>query len=673
MQIKTEFPHKIQEIENCWIPLVDGSRLAARIWLPVTATDHPVPAILEYLPYRKNDFTAQRDAIHHPYFAGHGYAAVRVDMRGCGDSDGILYDEYLLQEQDDGLEVLAWIANQPWCTGDVGMIGISWGGFNGLQIAARRPPELKAIITLCSTDDRFADDVHYMGGCILASDMLNWASIMLAYNARPPDPRFVGERWREMWLERMEETPPFVEAWLKHQRRNEYWQHGSVCENYDDISCPVYAVGGWADGYSNVVFRLLDGLSGPRKGLIGPWAHLYPETAVPHPQIGFLQECLRWWDKWLKGKETGIMDEPMLRVWMQDSVPPQTHYESRAGRWVAESSWPTPTISAQTYFLNDDMLDFEPSESREQTILGKQTTGLDAGVWWSSGLPGDMASDQQLEDSQSLCFTSAPLTKPVEILGFPEVRLTLAVDRPLALLAIRLCDVAPDGASTLISRGLLNLTHRESHENPTLLQMKRPYEITIRLNGIAHSLPVGHRWRIALSPTYWPHAWPSPESVTLTLFTGEASKLILPVRPPRTEDVDLTPFAAPEISAPLAVETRREASRERVIERDLIGDEVRLVDKVDNGRFHLINADIEYEAVAKNCFTIVENAPLSATVRCDRMIEIGRSAGQIRIETSSEMSSDATTFYVTNSLTAFEDESQVFAKTWRCEIPRDFQ
>jgi uncharacterized protein len=322
MRIKTDFPHSIRVIEHAWIGLSDGCKLAARIWLPDDAEAHPVPAILEYLPYRKNDGTAARDAIRHPYFAGHGYASIRVDMRGSGDSDGILYDEYLPQEQDDALEVLAWIVAQPWCSGAVGILGISWGGFNGLQIAARRPPELKAVISLCSTDDRYADDVHYMGGCLLSADMLPWASTMLAFNARPPDPQVVGEEWRATWLNRLERTPPFIEAWLRHQRRDDFWKHGSVCENYGAITCPVYAVGGWADGYTNAVPRLLAGLPGPRKGLIGPWAHGYPEVAQPGPQIGFAQECLRWWDHWLKGVDTGIMDEPMLRVWMQESVPP---------------------------------------------------------------------------------------------------------------------------------------------------------------------------------------------------------------------------------------------------------------------------------------------------------------------------------------------------------------
>ncbi len=337
MRIVTHFPHEIVELENEWIVLADGTRLAARIWMPREARERPVPALLEYLPYRKNDGTAVRDSIRHPYLAGHGYAAVRVDMRGSGDSDGILLDEYLPQEQADALEILEWIAAQSWCTGKIGMFGKSWGGFNALQIAAHRPPALKAIITIASTDDRYADDVHYMGGCLLAYDMLPWASIMLTANATPPDPRWVGERWREMWLRRIEETPAYIESWMTHQRRSDYWKQGSVCEDWGAIDIPVYAVGGWADGYTNAIPRLLAGLRGPRKGLIGPWAHNFPEEGVPGPAIGFLQESLRWWDTWLKGIDTGIMDEPMLASWLQEAIP-----RGRFTRIGAAAGWRIP-------------------------------------------------------------------------------------------------------------------------------------------------------------------------------------------------------------------------------------------------------------------------------------------------------------------------------------------
>ncbi len=357
MKIRTEFPRPIRVIDTAWIKLSDSTRIAARVWLPVDAETDPVPAIVEYLPYRKNDATAARDAEMHPYFAGFGYAAIRIDMRGSGDSDGIMYDEYLKQEQDDALEAFKWIAAQSWCTGKIGIIGKSWGGFNGLQIAARRPPELKAVVTVASTDDRYGDDVHYIGGCLLPEG-ISWAAVMLAYNARPPDPARVGERWREMWFKRMDETPPFIEAWVTHQRRDAFWRHGSICDSFADVECPVYAVGGWTDGYTSPVLRMLDGLAGPRKGLIGPWGHLYPQDGVPGPAIGFLQECIRWWDHWLKDTDTGIMDEPMLRLWTQDSTPPAVYYAQRPGRWVSEATWPSHARpAAQAHALGPHALE----------------------------------------------------------------------------------------------------------------------------------------------------------------------------------------------------------------------------------------------------------------------------------------------------------------------------
>src|SRR5689334_23358442 len=313
----------MRRVDHTWIPLAGGTRLAARLWLP--DSEEPVPAILEYLPYRKGDAFAARDNRHHAYFAEHGYAGVRVDIRGSGDSDGLLEDEYLPIEQDDALEVIAWLADQPWCSGSVGMIGISWGGFNGLQVAARRPPALKAVVSMCSTDDRYADDVHYVGGCVLGTDMLPWAATMLTLCAMPPDPAAVGEGWRATWLERLDRAVPMVGAWLAHQRRDAYWKHGSVCEDYGAIMAPVLAVGGWADGYANAVPRLLEGLPGPCRGLIGPWSHMFPQDGEPGPTIGFLQECLRWFDQHLKGIDTGTMDEPKLLVWMQDVVPPAGH------------------------------------------------------------------------------------------------------------------------------------------------------------------------------------------------------------------------------------------------------------------------------------------------------------------------------------------------------------
>jgi putative CocE/NonD family hydrolase len=662
MRIRTDFPRRVREIEHTWIPLADGTRLAARIWLPEDAEDDPVPAILEYLPYRKNDGTVVRDAQRQPYLAGFGYAAVRVDIRGTGESDGILEDEYLPQEQDDALEVIAWLAEQPWCTGAVGMWGISWGGFNSLQVAARRPPALKAIVTLCSTDDRYADDVHYRGGCVLALDMVHWASSMLTWTARPPDPRLLGEGWRETWLDRLERTPPYIEPWLRHQRRDGYWTHGSVCEDFAAIECPVYAVGGFADGYTNAVPRLLAGLSVPRKGLVGPWAHAFPDDAVPGPSIGFLQECVRWFDHWLKGIENGVMDEPMLRVWMQDSVEPRPSYDVRPGRWVAESAWPAPEIEVRPWQL--------PGEE-ELTIRGVQSAGTEAGAWTAEGQSADLAPDQRPDDAVSLVFDSEPLAEALELLGFPEVTLALASDRPDALVAVRLCDVFPDGTSALVTRGLLNLTHRESHEGPTPLEPGKRYEIRVPLDFIAYSLPVGHRLRVAVSPTYWPWAWPSPEPVTLSVFP-EGSHLALPLRTPRPEDEELPAFAEPEHSAPLEVESVAAGPEGRVLKRNLATGLVeQIFDWNLGGTQRVVPIDLVSEDTSHTVYSIVEGDPLSAAVRFHATSGMARGDWRTRAEVTSTMTGDAESFHVTTVLEAYEGGTRVFARTWAFRFPRD--
>ena len=672
-KVLTAFPRPVKLIENFWIPLADGVRLAARAWMPEDAEQNPVPAILEYLPYRKNDGTAIRDRVIHEYFAGHGYASVRVDMRGSGDSDGLLLDEYLPQEQLDAVEVIAWIARQPWCTGKVGMMGISWGGFNSLQIAAHRPPALKAIITVCSTDDRYTDDCHYMGGCVLGSDMLNWASIMFSYNGLPPDPQVVGKRWREMWFERLENTPPFIESWLSHQERDEFWKQGSVDEDYSAINCAVYAIGGWVDPYTNAVPRLLRSLTAPRKGLIGPWAHSYPHTAVPHPAIGFLQESLRWWDYWLKGIDTGIMQEPMLRAWMPEAVPPRPFETEWPGRWIAEAAWPPAHNATEDYYFGDGDMGETPGPRREATLLGAQINGATAGVWCPYGNKFGLPVDQRADDALSLCFTSAPLDNAAEILGFPEVRLNLCVDRPNALLAVRLCDVAADGASRLVSWGLLNLTHRDGHEQPKPLQPGEMYNVTVQLNVTAHRLLSGHRWRVAISPTYWPHAWPSPEAVRLTIYTGEESKLTLPVR---SQDVTLPldemllPFGAPEGAPMLEFESLRPEDANRTFTYDTVKGRLQMVDRIDDGRNRLSNGMI-YDSVITNIFSIVEGQPISARVQCLRQIELSRGDWQARVETSSVMTSDQDYFHLTNILDAYEGQVRVFTNSWTRKIRRE--
>jgi uncharacterized protein len=659
----------VREIENLWIPMADGVRLAARVWLPVDAERTTVPAIVECIPYRKRDGTAWRDGIMQPYIAGHGYAVLRIDLRGSGESDGLLTDEYTRQEHDDIAAAIAWVAAQPWCTGRIGMIGVSWGGFNALQVAARQPPALAAIITICAADDRYADDAHYMGGCVLTEHVV-WGVAILAQAALPPDPALIGERWRDIWLARLRHTPEWVAQWLAHQRRDAFWQHGSVSEDYAAIRCPVYAVGGWADAYRNAVPRLLANLTAPCKGLVGPWAHGWPQAGEPGPAIGFLQEALRWWDKWLKGIETGIMEEPRYRVWMPESIPHTAGRAEEPGRWVAEETWPSPNIRPRRLHLNPGRLS---AAAEPETALGhcsRQYNGRAAGAWCPYAM-GDLDGDQQIDDGLSLLFDSAPLAAGCEILGAPVVELDLAVDRPLALIAARLCDVDGRGHSSRVTYGVLNLTHRDSHAEPTPLEPGRRYRVRLQLNDIAHAFPAGHRLRLALSTSYWPIVWPSPRPVTVTVFTG-ASQLVLPERPPRAEDAALLPFGEPEGAPPPPMTTLAAGGGSGSIWRhDLATDTAELATDHDAGMERFDAIGIAAGLQISERYRIAADDPLSASAALAWTIKRERADWRVRVEARVELSSTADDFLVRQSLSAYEGENSLFAQHWERRIPRD--
>ena len=666
MKIVTDFPRKVKEIENLWIELSDGTKLAARVWLPEDAEAKPVPAILEYLPYRKRDGTIVRDQLTHPYFAGHGYAAVRVDMRGNGDSDGLMQDEYTKQEQDDALEVIAWLAKQSWCTGKVGMIGISWGGFNGLQVAARKPPALKAVITLCSTDDRYADDIHYKGGCLI-NENLGWAATMFAYSSRPPDPLIVGDRWRDMWLERLENEPFLILPWLRHPHRDAYWKHGSVCEDFGPIEAAVLCVGGWNDAYSNAVPRLMKGLRSPCKAIIGPWAHKYPHFAVPEPRIGFLQEALRWWDFWLKGEPTGISRDPPYRVYVMDAEKPEGFKTTWPGRWIADHLWMTGNTSILQWHLNADGIGGAAGAETAMTVSSPQTTGLDGGEYCIIWLGKEFAGDQKRDDESSLTFDSPALVTAMDIVGAPVVELELSVDKPVALIAVRLNDVWPTGEVSRMTYGLLNLTHRDSHEFPTPLEPGKRYKVKVRLDDIAMRIPEGHRLRVSISTTYWPLMWPAPEPVTLTVYAGR-SRLDLPVRKaiagemppefPPSESAE--PLQQIELSAPWN-------KRDVTINPDGSAT-MEIVD--DFGRYQIASHGLEYHGAGRESYEIKKDDPLSAVMKTHWTEERARGDWSIRTETYGELRASKTHWLVKGRLEAYEGDELIFSRDWNEEIER---
>lgn len=664
--VRSEFPFAVKVIETEWITMADGVRLAAKLWLPEGAGK--VPAILEYLPYRRRDGTRTRDNGLHHYLAGHGYACLRVDIRGMGDSEGLLHDEYTMQEQLDGLEVIDWISRQDWCDGGVSTIGISWGGFNGLQIAARRPPALKSVIAVGFADDRYRTDVHYVGGC-LSKDNFDWSATMMAQNDLPPDPAVFGDGWRDAWRARCQANVPWAHIWFAHQHRDTYWRHGSVCEDFSAIQVPVYAVSGWADNYSEAVPRLVANLRSPCLGLIGPWAHSYPNDVTVGPAIGWLQEVLRWCDHWMKGCDTGIMDEPKLRVWMQDSVAPRTCYTERAGRWVGEQDWPSPHLRELTFPLGAEGR-LGSAAPGKRAICSPLWVGLTAGEVGRYGDNADWPTDQRIDDAGSLVFQSAPLDQGLEVLGAPRVLLRFSCDKPLALVAVRLNDVAPDGSSTRVTVGLLNLAHRNGHDRPEVLKPGQVYQATVELDDIAHAFPARHCIAVSLSTTYYPIAHPSPELATLTVACGE-SQLILPHRPPRAEDSALRPFDPPE----KAVETPQSHSHVEGTPRRMVHDLLTGRHVVDFPRwtYSTTMEDISTTVTSTGMVRheIIEGEPLSAVTTTEYKVTLTRPDATIGHHSKGRLSCDATHFRLETELVVTENGQIFFQRTWDERFLRD--
>lgn len=665
-------PCRVREVEHTLITMPDGVKLAARLWLPENAEEQPVPALLEYIPYRKRDLTRLRDNVTHGYLAGHGYACIRVDLRGSGDSEGILVDQYRRQEMEDGLAIINWLRQQPWCNGRIGMMGISWGGFNSLQIAALRPAGLQAIISACSTDDLYLDNMHYMGGCLL-TDNLSESTTMFSVNSCPPDPHLVGDSWRQMWFERLAGSGLWLDTWLRHQRRDAYWRHGSVCEDYAAIHCPVMAVGGWSDGYTNAIFRLLEHLTVPCQGLIGPWGHRYPHFGSPGPAIGFLQESLRWWDYWLKDHDTGIMDEPLLRAWMQESVPPTSRYHHRPGRWIAEKQWPSPHIKWHTYPLAPNRLARDAASRRRrqtiQTLQSPLSVGLFAGKWCSYTAAPDLPHDQRQEDGGALVYDSAPLEKKLEILGAPVLDLQLSANRAAAMVAVRLSDVGPDDKATRVTYALFNLSHRSGHTHPEPLEPERSYHVRIVLNHIAQQFPAGHRLRLSLSTSYWPLAWPPPEDVRLTIHTEQCA-LQLPIRPPQVADSAIH-FAEPEGAPPPTIEQRTLPHHNWLVHRDLAQDISTLEVIKDEGVYHIKDIDLEIGDRTREWYTYQggDFTSLRAETATERSFR--RPGWSIRTTTRTVLTADSDNFYLHGQLDAYEGDQRVYSQNWQKNIPRD--
>ncbi len=646
----------VKAIDIVRIPMSDGIKLCGRLWLP--ADGAPAPIVLEYIPYRTRDAYSAADDHWGQVLASYGIGFARIDIRGSGDSEGLLRDEYLAQEQDDAVEIIAWLAKQPWCNGAIGMRGISWGGFSTLQTAMRRPPALKAIMPMACSDRRYTDDAHYVGGCLGLTNF-KWGVNFKAVMAAPPDPAVAGPGWEALWRQRLEASPALIARWTGHGHEDEYWKHGSLAEDYAAIKCPAYIVGGWADAYVHSVPRLLGHLTCPRKAIVGPWGHTYPWVGGPGPALDWAYEEVRWWSFWLKREPTGIMDEPMLRFYAAEATPAESAPGAMPGHWAAEASWPSASARTLALHLTDAGLSATAGAATPRQHRSHNAIGLQTPEWVPFG-QAEMPGDQSADDALSLAWDMAPLPAPLALLGVPSVRLRLAADQPVAQVAVRLCKVGADGKSWRLAYGLLNLTHRHGHGTPQPLVPGEMFDVDIPLGFIGQQLRAGDRLRLAISEGLWPLVWPSPRSPTLTI-DGAHSLLTLPVRLPPTIEppmpIALVPI--PSDKGDVIVTASNDHGALRVT--GTWPDKARTC---ANGT--------ELSGYGPNTIaTISADSPDSGRWSGNRISRYHRDGWNCELHTSFALTSTATSFELTETIEAFKDGKAIFERTHRNSIKRD--
>jgi len=668
-------PFKV--VENEWIPMPDGTRLAARFWIPEGADTHPVPVVFEYLPYRLWDDLRWRDDKTAENLAPYGVAFVRVDIRGTGNSEGVMVDEYDVPELSDGVQIVAWLAKQSWANGSVGIRGISWGGINALQIAALRPPALKAIMPMGCVVDRYTDDAHYMGGAYGEQNM-GWGTAFKSDMAAPPDPQLVGDRWESMWRQRLEATPAILKLWSTHQTYDAYWKRGSIATDYAAIACPVYVVDGWGDPYESIIGELLENLKVPRKGLLGPWGHVFPNLATPLG-LDWPYEEVRWWQQWLGGIDTGIMAEPMLRVYMMDEADSEAFPAEVPGRWVAEEVWPSPrTTYSKLCFDAGGRLAPAAKSHDHVKYVGDKVVGLTK-PQWVYGRPTEF--EQSPDDRNSLVFDTVPLDHDLEILGYPVAKIRVSADVPVAQIAVRLTEVTPDGKSWLVSYNVLNLTRRDSMENPTALTPGKFYDVELPLYMIAHRFKKGNRVRAAISESLWPLIWPSPQIATLDIALG-ASHLVLPVRPVPSKEAA---FAIPVIHAEQAakaggvgyanglqwVKTPLAApNRAQMPSRDANG-RIRYDSEGQLNTTVVSAVGTTTTTTSKRIIEITEGEPNSCRMELEHMHRWQRGAWDCTVEVGGDLTATAEAFHLKEWVVAKKGDVEIFRRETPSIIKRN--
>ncbi len=655
-------PYPVRRIDHLALPMDDGAVLSAAVFLPDAPGEWS--AIIDAVPYRKDDDFLAGDWDVYGFIASRGFATVRIDLRGSGSSTGILENEYLAREQDDLVRAIALVAQQPWCTGRVGMTGVSWGGFNAVQVAMRRPPELHAIVPIHFTADRYHSDVHYVSGTLQVNESAGWPGEMVAEMGLPPRPDIAGDDWVEIWRDRLERTPQWPISKLRHPRRDAYWKHGSWCEDWAAITCPVLAIGGWIDTYQDACLQLLEHAPAFSRAIIGPWAHTRPHVAWPGPAFDHRELLCRWFDRFLNDVDNGIDREPRLLAYLRDGVAPEPYPEAAPGRWRAFTSWPSAAPPAVLHLAGDRLVATPPTAFEPRTWHGPQWVGHGAPWWGAGGPPVGQSADMSIDDRQSLCFDLGPLDAPLEILGFPMVELEVSADRPVALVAARLEHVHPDGRSALVCRGGLNLTHRDSHEEPAALEPGTRYRVQVPLVSTGTVIPAGHTLRLALAGAHWPILWPSPEPVTLTVHGGRlvvpapdpAAEVAAPALPAVTETAP-SPVRSLEGPAEAWTQTRDHSLR-------------RTENRFTHGWEKVWEGGRTYGSGDTRCL-IDDDDPASCRVVTENVAECEHPGVRARCEGRLEQWCDRDRIHLEITQRVFRDGEPFFERTWRESVARD--
>lgn len=524
--------YKVRHERAVMIPVRDGKKLSADLFFP----DGPgkFPALVMYHPYRKDDIGRGGAGDHH-YFAERGFVGVRLDARGTGTSEGVNTDEYRLQEQLDGYDVVEWLARQPWSNGNVGMWGTSYSGFTSLQVALHRPPHLKAVVPLFATDDRYTDDCHYDrgGNMRMYYDVGTYGGWMVAMNALPPLPELAGPRWAEMWKDRLENNTPYLLEWIKHQVDGPYWQNGSLRPGYDRVQVPVFLIGGWHDGYTNAMLRMFVNLKSPKKILMGPWVHTQPDSSTPGPRIDWKNEAARFFAHYLRNEDTGIMREPAMQVYMQETHTPDRRIDNIPGVWRADAAYPPAGASELVFYLGDGarLSAAQPNGTQADEYGYKATVGLNNAYWSAGSIRYYLADDQRQDEARSLVYTSEPFGEETHLLGWPRVVLHASSSAKVAAFVARLAAVSPDGHSTLITDGAINGTRRKSLTDPEPMKPGEIYELNVPMAPSGWILKKGDRLRLSISSGDFPNLWPTPYPARNSVHRGgpHLSRVVLPV------------------------------------------------------------------------------------------------------------------------------------------------